>query len=180
MSNLPLKSYINGEWVLPATSTATVDAVNPATEEVCAVVAVCGRDDVDLAVTAARAAFDAYAATSLEHRIALVEKLITIFERRYDEMVTAISTEMGAPYDFGTQFRAGARFGPRAVREASTLFSFGHGGAYDHEDDVTYLQTDRVRMVDIGDADIGDDLGFVCGVVHLLSPWVSWSMRYWR
>ena len=60
---------------------------------------------------------------------------------------------MGAPFDFGTQFRAGARFGPRGIREASTLFSFGHGGAYDHEDDVTYLQTDRVRMVDIGDAD---------------------------
>lgn len=60
---------------------------------------------------------------------------------------------LGAPFDFGTQFRAGARFGPRAVREASTLFSFGHAGAYDHEDDVTYLGPD-VRMVDIGDADI--------------------------
>ena len=61
---------------------------------------------------------------------------------------------LGAPFDGGTQFRAGARFGPRGIREASTLFSFGHGGAYDHEDDVTYLQTDRVRMVDLGDADI--------------------------
>lgn len=61
---------------------------------------------------------------------------------------------LGAPFDFGTQFRAGARFGPRGIREASTLFSFGHGGAYDHEDDVTYLPADRVRMVDIGDADI--------------------------
>jgi agmatinase len=61
---------------------------------------------------------------------------------------------MGAPYDFGTQWRSGARFGPRSIREASTLFSFGHAGAYDHEDDVTYLQSDRVRMVDIGDADI--------------------------
>ena len=60
---------------------------------------------------------------------------------------------LGAPYDFGTQFRAGARFGPRAVREASTLFSFGHGGAYDHEDDATYLGSD-VRIVDLGDADI--------------------------
>jgi agmatinase len=59
---------------------------------------------------------------------------------------------MGAPFDFGTQWRAGARFGPRSVREASTLFSFGHAGAYDHEDDVTYLE--GVRMVDIGDADI--------------------------
>ena len=60
---------------------------------------------------------------------------------------------MGAPFDFGTQFRAGARFGPRAVREASTLFSFGHAGAYDHEDDATYLPQ-SVRIVDIGDADI--------------------------
>ncbi len=59
---------------------------------------------------------------------------------------------LGAPFDFGTQWRAGARFGPRAVREASTLFSFGHSGAYDHEDDATYL--DGVRIQDIGDADI--------------------------
>lgn len=60
---------------------------------------------------------------------------------------------LGAPFDFGTQFRAGARFGPRAVREASTLFSFGHAGAYDHEDDATYLP-ESVRIVDMGDADI--------------------------
>ncbi|MFZ5961606.1 agmatinase [Thalassococcus sp. BH17M4-6] len=60
---------------------------------------------------------------------------------------------LGAPFDAGTQFRAGARFGPRAVREASTLFSFGHAGAYDHEDDATYLGED-VRIVDLGDADI--------------------------
>ncbi|WP_085909187.1 agmatinase [Kiloniella majae] len=60
---------------------------------------------------------------------------------------------LGAPFDFGTQWRAGARFGPRAVREASTLFSFGHAGAYDHEDEATYLGSD-VRIVDIGDADI--------------------------
>eukprot|EP00919_Chromeraceae_sp_WS-2016_P049966 GHVR01118459.1.p3 GENE.GHVR01118459.1~~GHVR01118459.1.p3 ORF type:complete len:147 (+),score=20.85 GHVR01118459.1:56-496(+) len=60
---------------------------------------------------------------------------------------------LGAPFDFGCQYRAGARFGPRSVREASTLFSFGHAGAYDHEDDATYLDA-SVRIVDIGDADI--------------------------
>ena len=68
---------------------------------------------------------------------------------------TAIDADvavLGAPYDFGTQWRSGARFGPRGVREASTLFAFGHAGAYDHEDDVTYL--DGARIVDIGDADI--------------------------
>ena len=61
---------------------------------------------------------------------------------------------LGAPYDFGCQFRSGARMGPRAIREASTLFSFGHSGAYDHEDDVTYLPAETTRIVDIGDADI--------------------------
>ena len=60
---------------------------------------------------------------------------------------------LGAPFDFGTQYRAGARFGPRAIREASTLFSFGHAGAYDHEDDAIYLPG-NVRIADMGDADI--------------------------
>lgn len=60
---------------------------------------------------------------------------------------------LGAPFDAGTQWRSGARFGPRAVREASTLFSFGHAGAYDHEDDAVYLPS-SVRIVDMGDADI--------------------------
>ena len=61
---------------------------------------------------------------------------------------------LGAPYDFGCQYRSGARFGPRSIREASTLFSFGHSGAYDHEDDITYLEAESTSIVDIGDADI--------------------------
>ena len=60
---------------------------------------------------------------------------------------------LGAPFDAGTQWRSGARFGPRGVRDASTLFSFGHAGAYDHEDNRVYLPR-SVRMVDMGDADI--------------------------
>jgi len=68
------------------------------------------------------------------------------------EAIDADVAILGAPYDFGTQWRSGARFGPRSIREASTLFAFGHGGAYDHEDDITYLE--NVRMVDLGDADI--------------------------
>jgi agmatinase len=67
--------------------------------------------------------------------------------------IKADAAIMGAPFDGGTQYRPGARFGPRAVREASTLFSFGHAGAYDHEDDAVYLGPE-VRIVDIGDADI--------------------------
>ncbi len=31
---------------------------------------------------------------------------------------------MGAPFDAGSQYRSGARMGPRGISEASTLFSF--------------------------------------------------------
>ncbi|MEM6357726.1 MAG: agmatinase [Pseudomonadota bacterium] len=82
--------------------------------------------------------------------------ICTFARRPYVPDWSAIEADfaiLGAPFDAGTQWRAGARFGPRAVREASTLFSFGHAGAYDHEDDVTYLGED-VRIVDMGDADI--------------------------
>ena len=71
------------------------------------------------------------------------------------DQIDAEVAVLGVPNDMGTQWRSGTRFGPRAIREASTLFSFGHGGAYDHEDDITYLSQEQVRIVDIGDADIG-------------------------
>ncbi|UYV39340.1 agmatinase [Rhodobacteraceae bacterium D3-12] len=82
--------------------------------------------------------------------------IATFGKRPYVEDWNRIEADvaiLGAPYDFGTQWRSGARFGPRAIREASTLFSFGHAGAYDHEDDATYLPG-SVRIVDMGDADI--------------------------
>jgi agmatinase len=71
----------------------------------------------------------------------------------WDEIDADVAV-IGVPNDMGTQWRSGARFGPRAIREASTLFSFGHAGAYDHEDDKMYLTREQVRIVDVGDADI--------------------------
>jgi aldehyde dehydrogenase (NAD+) len=115
MSEQPLKSYIAGKWTAPQTSVQTFETINPATEARAALVALCGPDDVDTAVAAARAAFPAYAALSLDARIGLVERLIAVFERRYDEMVSAISTEMGAPYDLS--FNAQAECGPGHLKE---------------------------------------------------------------
>ena len=67
------------------------------------------------------------------------------------ENINADVAVIGVPNDMGTQWRSGARFGPRAIREASTLFSFGHGGAYYYDDDCTYLASDAVNIVDLGD-----------------------------
>lgn len=101
----------------------------------------------------------------------------TFAKRPYVEDWGALDADvaiLGAPFDAGTQWRPGARFGPRSIREASTLFSFGHGGAYDHEDDATYLPN-TVSIVDMGDADIihtdteGSHRGIETGVRAALS-----------
>jgi aldehyde dehydrogenase (NAD+) len=101
-----LKSYIDGRWVLPVSGKGRMDVINPATEEVVAEIAICEADDVDLAVMAARRAFAEFGLTTYAERKVLVQKLIAIFERRYDEMVKAITTEMGAPFDLSHSSQA--------------------------------------------------------------------------
>jgi agmatinase len=60
---------------------------------------------------------------------------------------------IGVPYDMGTQWRSGTRFGPRSIRDASTLYSFGLGGSYDPERDTMFLAP-PLKIVDCGDVDI--------------------------
>jgi aldehyde dehydrogenase (NAD+) len=50
--------YINGQWVSPVNSATTLDVINPATEQVCAHISMASEADVNLAVAAAKAAFE--------------------------------------------------------------------------------------------------------------------------
>lgn len=59
---------------------------------------------------------------------------------------------IGAPFDLGTQYRSGTRFGPRAIRHASALYALRDVGFYDHELDTVFLE--GVKMVDCGDIDM--------------------------
>jgi aldehyde dehydrogenase (NAD+) len=111
----PLRSFIAGQWLLPDPANGVFDAINPATEEVAARVALCGKAEAEAAVDAARAAFAGWSATPLEQRLALIERLIAVFEARYDEMVAAITTEMGAPHDLSRDSQA--ECGPGHLRE---------------------------------------------------------------
>lgn len=88
--------YINGQWVEPSTAD-TVDVINPATEEVVATIALGSEKDVNAAVAAARKAFESYSQTSREDRIALLERILEIYQRRSAEFAEAITLEMGAP-----------------------------------------------------------------------------------
>ena len=104
------KFYINGKWVLPKNS-KEIKVIDPATENVCAVISLGGKDDVNTAVIAAKNAFEAWSFTTKEQRVELLEKLYVIYKKRWAEVAEAITLEMGAPKDFSTKMQASAGAG---------------------------------------------------------------------
>ena len=93
--------YINGKWVKP-TKSNDLEVINPSTEETCAVISLGSQEDTDNAVAAAKIAFESWKESSKDERISLLEKLLSIYKKRYSEMADAISMEMGAPMDWST------------------------------------------------------------------------------
>ncbi len=102
------KFYINGEWIEPISKTR-MGVENPATEEIVAEVALGNAEDADRAIMAARAAFDGYTVWPVAKRIALVKRILEIYNSRYEDFAQAMLTEMGAPIEWarGAQAWAG-------------------------------------------------------------------------
>ncbi len=103
-----LKFYINGQWVDPLSKTR-MGVENPATEEIVCEVAMGNAEDADRAILAARAAFDAWTYRPVKDRIAIVKRILEVYNERYEDFAQAISTEMGAPITWarGAQAWAG-------------------------------------------------------------------------
>lgn len=119
-----LQQFINGQWVASAGGRRH-DVINPATEEPCAAVTLGTAADVDAAVAAARAAFPAFAQTSVADRLALLDRVIEGYKARMADIAAAISEEMGAPISFATMAQAPAGLGHlMAARRALEGFSF--------------------------------------------------------
>jgi betaine-aldehyde dehydrogenase len=93
----PLENFIDGEFV-PAAEGATEVVLNPATGEEIAAVASSTRADVDRAVGAARAAFDAgwSTATPGERSLALL-RIADAIEERAEEFVALEVADAGKP-----------------------------------------------------------------------------------
>ncbi|MAU38322.1 MAG: aldehyde dehydrogenase family protein [Rhizobiales bacterium TMED94] len=91
-----MQFYINGEWVDPV-DPKHLDVINPATEETIGKIAMGNSKDVDKAVAAAKEAFESFSQTSKEERLALMGKILEVYQSRYDEIAEIISSEMGAP-----------------------------------------------------------------------------------
>ena len=119
-----LQFYIDGKWVDPATPNP-LDVINPATEEVCGRISLGSAADVDLAVTAARRAFETYSQTTREQRVDLLQAILDEYFKRHDEIAEAIMDEMGAPWGLAKGAQTGS--GPqhiKAVSRALKTFEF--------------------------------------------------------
>ena len=92
--------YINGEWVDPVEGKNMFDVLNPSNEEVIGQIAMGTSADVDNAVKAASKAFDSFSQTTVEERLAILGKIVEVYQSRYDEIAETISSEMGAPIIF--------------------------------------------------------------------------------
>ncbi|SAL62266.1 aldehyde dehydrogenase [Caballeronia udeis] len=144
--------YIDGQWTDPV-SPAWFDLIDPATESTIDRLALGNAADVDRAVAAARKAFAAYSATSVQERIDLLRRIVQVYERRYDEFAEAMRIEMGAPIAF-------ARKGQAARGRAHLNALIGVLENFEFEEQ---RGTTRVRLEPVG----------VCG---LITPW-NWPIN---
>ena len=93
--------YINGKWVKPKKSN-DFNVINPSDEDSFAVISLGSKEDLDAAEESAKKAFVTWKETSKEERVLLLEKLLNIYKKRFNEMTDAISKEMGAPIDWAS------------------------------------------------------------------------------
>ena len=146
------KFYINGAWVEPLSS-LRIGVENPATEEIVAQVAMGNNDDADRAIMAARAAFDGWTVVPVADRIALLKRILEIYNERAEDFAVAMSTEMGAPMDWArnAQFWAGQVHIEATIKAAEDM-------AWEYSRGTT-------RIVHEG-----------IGVCALITPW-NWPMN---
>ena len=144
--------YINGQWVDPVKPNS-FDVINPATEEVCAHIALGSEEDVNAAVAAAKAAFASYSRTSVQERIELLESCAEVYQKYYNDMADAIREEMGAPKELAAGAQAYTGLGH--LKEAAKILK-----TFKFEED---LGPNRVFKEPIG----------VCG---LITPW-NWPVN---
>lgn len=146
------KFFIDGAWVAPA-GRREHQVINPATEEPIGTILLGTAEDVDVAVQAARRAFESFSQTTREERIALLERIVKVFQSHMQRMATAISDEMGAPMKLALNAQAGSGVGHFAT--ALALLK-----DFEFEEQIGNT---RIRREPIG----------VCG---LITPW-NWPIN---
>ena len=88
------KFYINGAWCDPV-NTSKLDVIHPGNEEVIASISMGSKADVNLAVEAAREAFKSWQFSTVDERVALLERILAVYKSRTEEFVKIMPLEMG-------------------------------------------------------------------------------------
>ncbi|MEP0354651.1 aldehyde dehydrogenase family protein [Paraglaciecola sp.] len=88
--------YIDGNWI-NSQGGDTLDVINPATAEVYATVPSANKQDVELAVAAAKRAFGEWSVQPTEVRAAMINAIADGMEARKDELIESIVGSMGCP-----------------------------------------------------------------------------------
>jgi aldehyde dehydrogenase (NAD+) len=99
--------YIDGAWVDPVVP-ATLDVIDPSTEEAYTRISVGTKADVDRAVAAAKAAFPKFSQTTKAERLKLLKRILEVYNERYEDIAQAVSHEMGAPITWAREAQAWA------------------------------------------------------------------------
>src|ERR1700674_5100990 len=99
--------YIDGKWVEP-TKPNDFEVINPASEEPIATISLGSAADADKAVAAAKRAFESFSETTVDARLALLQRIIEIYRSKINQMAETISREMGAPLSLSRAAQAPA------------------------------------------------------------------------
>src|SRR5271157_624857 len=91
--------FIGGRWTGPAVP-ATLDVIDPSTEQAFTRISLGSKADVDKAVGAAKAAFAKFSRTAREERAGLLRRILDAYNSRAEDLTHAVSQEMGAPMSF--------------------------------------------------------------------------------
>ena len=134
-------NLIGGEMV---TTDATLDVVNPATEQVIAQVPACGKDELDRAVDAARAAFKSWRKTTPEERQKVVLGIAAAIKDNADELFRLLNSEQGKPHAQAQQEIYGAA-GLAKAQAGLTL-----DDVINQDDDTRLSRTRRVPVGVVG------------------------------
>ncbi|MAV19146.1 MAG: aldehyde dehydrogenase family protein [Candidatus Poseidoniales archaeon] len=103
--------YIDGKWVQPI-GTGSIDVINPATEEIIGKIPVGSKEDIDIAASAARIAFDSWSKSSIETRIDILNALSNALKERGEDIAQTITAEVGTPIGYSRVAMVGT---PRVV-----------------------------------------------------------------
>jgi aldehyde dehydrogenase (NAD+) len=98
--------YIGGEWVEPAGS-ETIEVIDSTTERVIGRIPEGTPEDVDRAVQAARAGFDAWREVPVEQRVEACTAISAALAERADEIAALIAAEVGMPLALARTIQAG-------------------------------------------------------------------------